>query len=306
MESSPERSAFLHPARVAVLGAGLMGAQIGAEYALAGSRVALVTQTSESSTRALARAEGALDALVAHGLAAHESVRAAKVNLSGTTDMMGSCTGADLIIESLPESLSEKTATLRRAVEVAPDAIVASNTSSIPIADIGTGVGAASRTIGTHYWNPPTLMPLVEVIPSKLTDPAVTARVVGWLRAMGKEPVTVRDVIGFVHNRLQFALIHEAVRLVNEGVTDAETIDRIVERGLARRWQLVGPFTTMMLGGRPTFAAIARLLFEELERPVDPNSILGLALEGSSRPIEDVIRRRDAGLASALRNDRRP
>lgn len=289
--------------RVAVLGAGLMGAQIGAEYALAGHPVTLLTRSNASANDAVARARRALRYLAEQRLASAEAVAAAEDRLAPATDVGLACAEADVIVESLPEDLAAKAPALRVAAGAAPRAIIASNTSSIPIAEIGAAAGAPERTIGTHYWNPPTLMPLVEVIPSEATSAAVRSRVIAMLEAMGKEPVVVKDVIGFVWNRLQFALLREAVRLATAGVADPATIDRIMRRGLARRWQLIGPFETMTLGGPRTFATIARLLFPEIEAHLDPDAILGVALPPSA-DLAGRAGRRDAALAELLRRER--
>lgn len=290
---------------VAVLGAGVMGAQIGAEYSLGGAHVTLVTRSTVSASDAVRRAHAALDALAAYGLALPGAVAEAKSRIRGSADLAGSCAGSDLIVESLPEVLTVKAAALTLALAVAPNAIVASNTSSISILQLGNAIGAASRTIGTHYWNPPTLMPLVEVIPCSATERSISERMVARLRGLGKEPVVVADVKGFVWNRLQFALLREAVRLVHDNVADAATIDLIVRRGLARRLQLVGPFETVALGGPHTFAAIARELFPEIEAYVDPQAINDVALP-AKESLVGLARSRDDALAALRRRELTP
>jgi 3-hydroxybutyryl-CoA dehydrogenase len=204
---------------------------------------------------------------------------------------------ADLVVESVPEDFALKVEVLRTAVAAHPDAIVASNTSSLSITALGEAIGAPERTLGTHYLNPPRLMPLVEVIRGGASERAV-AFVVEALRALGKRPVEIaRDVPGFAWNRLQCALLREALWLVDEGVAEPAVVDEIVRDGLARRWRYVGPFETAALGGIQTFERVATNLFPELSTA---KSAPGLAAAASAVPLDGVAERRDTGLAKEL------
>ncbi len=289
--------------RVAVIGAGLMGAQIGAEYALGGHAVTLWNRTRDSARDALRRARDALRTLKECGLCTSEAAAAAMGRLSASTNLKDAARDATLLIESVPEDMALKTAVLREAAQAAPGAIIASNTSSLSIGSLGCALEAEERTLGTHYWNPPTLMPLVEVVPGPRTSPEVTDRVVENLTALGKEPVVVRDIPGFIWNRLQLALLREAVALVQQGAAPPQTVDLILRRGLGRRWSLVGPFEAMALGGPATFATVAGLLWPKLAREVDPNAILEVALP-DPKTLAGVRQRRDQALARMLIEDR--
>ena len=181
---------------------------------------------------------------------------------------------------------------------------MASNTSSIPITAIGQAIGAGERTIGAHYWNPPLLMPMVEVIRGDHTAPAVVEEMTATLRALGKQPVLVdQDVPGFAWNRLQLALLREAVWLVENGVATPETVDEIVRDGLARRWRYTGPFQTAALGGAETFERVAANLWPVLS---DAATLKNLRrwLNEAPEITGPVRERRDAGLAADLRADR--
>jgi 3-hydroxybutyryl-CoA dehydrogenase len=204
---------------------------------------------------------------------------------------------ADLVVESVPESFPLKVEVLGAAAAAHPDAVLASNTSSLSITALGEAIGAPERTLGTHYWNPPRLMPLVEVIRGAASERAV-AFVVDALRALGKRPIEIaRDVPGFAWNRLQFALLREALWLVDEGVAEPAVVDEIVRDGLARRWRYTGPFETAALGGIETFERVAANLFGELSTAT---SAPGLAAAAGSVPLDGVAERRDAGLAKEL------
>jgi len=282
--------------RVAVVGAGLMGAQIGAEYALGGYTVTLLTRSRDSAEAAVTRAADALRFLGQNGLAEPARVEPAIARLGAATDIGLACRGAAVAVESIPERFDAKVEVLKQVAAIAPEAILATNTSSLSVTELGRAAGAAERTIGTHYWNPPSLMPLVEVVPGAATDPGITERTLATLTRLGKEPVVVADVPGFVWNRLQLALLREAVALACAGVASAETIDRIVRRGLGRRWSLLGPFETMALGGPPTFASVARQLFPHLACELDPDTLLTVPLPAGDA-LAAAARRRNAGLA---------
>lgn len=278
-----------------------MGAQIGAEYALAGHDVTLATRTAASGERALERAHAAIRALVAGGLAAED--RAASARLAATQDVGAACAGRDVIVESVAEDLSVKADVLSAAARAAPDATLCSNTSSIPIATLGDAAGAPDRMVGTHYANPAILMPLVEVIPGERTDRRRVDDVVALLEGAGKQPILVPDVPGFLWNRLQFAVLREAARLVVEHGVAPETVDVAMRRVLGRRWSLIGPFETMALGGRETFVKIARQVFAELDKPVDPD-LLERVRWSAQGSLGSLAAQRDARLLELLKRDR--
>jgi 3-hydroxybutyryl-CoA dehydrogenase len=216
----------------------------------------------------------------------------------------GSAGRVTLIVESLPEQLELKAEVLGALAARHPQATLASNTSSISITALGEAAGAPERILGTHYWNPPLLMALVEVVGGERTPPVRVDRVTALLRAIGKRPVVLdRELPGLVWNRLQLALLRECLRLVESGVASPETIDEVVRDGLARRWRLTGPFETVGLGGAQTFDAIAANLFPTLS---DAKAGSGFGAHVPSDPalLAALRERRDGGLAAELRAER--
>jgi 3-hydroxyacyl-CoA dehydrogenase len=290
--------------RVAIVGAGLMGAQIGCEYALAGYPVQWIVR---DRARAEQRVEQALALALEHGLADEPTVSRARASMSwgaARTEDASALGEPELIVESLPEDLGLKAEVLRPLAARHPDAIVASNTSSISLGALGEAAGVAERIVGTHYWNPPLLMPLVEVVAGERTPIALRERVEALLRAIGKRPVVLeREVDGLLWNRLQLAVLRESLWLVEHGVATPEAIDEVMRDGLARRWRLTGPFETVGLGGAATFDAIAANLFPVLS---DAKSSSGFAPQVPSDPDElSALReRRDRALAAELRAER--
>ena len=175
--------------RVTIVGAGLMGAQIGCEYALGGHEVKLVARNAAA---ALERAEAGLRLERELGLVAPAEADAARERI--TVDDLEAAADCDLAVESVPEDLSLKAELLGVVASSSPTAMLATNTSSLSISELGRRLDAPERTIGTHYWNPPLLMPLVEVVPGESTAPAVVEVVERTLRELGKRPVRSADV----------------------------------------------------------------------------------------------------------------
>jgi 3-hydroxybutyryl-CoA dehydrogenase len=288
--------------RVSVIGAGLMGAQIGCEYATGGHDVRLVARDTEAVRR---RVDDAFRVLEEHGLASSDELDAAndRIVIAGALD--ADSAACDLAVESLPEDLELKASMLASIALASPEAILATNTSSISITALGAAVGAPERVVGTHYLAPPLLMPPVEVIAGERTDPAIVKAVRTTLVALGKRPVAVqRDVPGFIWNRLQFALVRECVWLVEEGVASPETVDEVMREGLARRWRHVGPFRAMALGGIETWNRSAANIIPELSTASALPDLHGFARTDGD--LDAVARTRDAALARELLSERRP
>jgi 3-hydroxybutyryl-CoA dehydrogenase len=288
--------------KIALLGPGLMGSHIACEYAIGGHDVVVLARRRDAARERIA---GGFATAREHGLVSRDEAEAAlqRITFAGNLD---DASGAQVIVESVVEDLAEKTEALRPVVEGNPKAIVASNTSSIPITAIGAAIGARSRTIGAHYWNPPLLMPMVEVIRGDETADDVVETMTATLRSLGKRPVLVdRDVQGFAWNRLQLALLREAVWLVENGVASPETVDEIVRDGLARRWRYTGPFQTAALGGAATFERVAALLWPALSQATSLEN-LRQWLDETPQTTGPLRQRRDRGLAADMRADAQP
>ncbi len=286
--------------KIVLLGPGLMGSQIACEYALGGHDVVVLARRPDVARE---RIEQGLATAREHGLATAGEAKAARERLTISAADADTAEGARIIVESVVEDLVEKQAALAPVVARNPNAIIASNTSSIPITAIGAAIGAGERTVGAHYWNPPLLMPMVEVIRGDETADTVVAEMTATLRELGKRPVLVdRDVQGFAWNRLQLALLREAVWLVENGVASPLTVDEIVRDGLARRWRYTGPFQTAALGGASTFERVANLLWPALSRATSLQDF-SQWLDESPETTGPLRERRDHGLAADRRAD---
>jgi 3-hydroxybutyryl-CoA dehydrogenase len=287
--------------KVAILGVGLMGSQIGCEYALGGHDVTLVARDPE---RAAARIENAIEVAAEFHIAPQDDLAAAVSRQHVISSVEEGDSQTDLVVESVVEDFALKVDVLKSAARAFPTATIASNTSSLSITQLGEAAGAAERTLGTHYWNPPLLLPLVEVTAGEHTEPERIERMVDTLTKLGKRPVRVeKDVPGFVWNRLQLALLREALWIVENGVASPAVVDETVRYGLARRWRLTGPFETVALGGVHTFSAVAANLFPHLSTATAADGLDALVITDQA-VLAEMRERRDQELASELERDR--
>ncbi len=174
--------------------------------------------------------------------------------------------GADLVVEAVVERPDAKLAVYAEIEPAAGDAVIATNTSSIPIAELAAGLESPSRFLGVHWFVPPLLVPCVEVIRTPSTDERVVDIVVEALTRLGKTPVVVGDGPGFVANRIQFAMFREAARIVEEGIAGPEQVDEVVRSSFGFRLPFFGPFTIADMAGLDVYADI----YETLERGLGP------------------------------------
>jgi 3-hydroxybutyryl-CoA dehydrogenase len=266
------------PSRVAVLGAGKMGAILARVLADAGCDV-----------RVYARRPGsvAVDGVVV------------------TADLDAALAGAVLVSEAIAEEVAPKRALLAHALDRCPEAIVTTQTSALALDDLAVD----ARFAAWHWSNPPDLMDLVEICPGAATDPAVIDRLVAWTVALDRAPaVLTRAVPGFILNRLQYAVMREAWNLVESGVCDFADVDRALTHGLGQRWAAIGPFEVQDLAGLDIHLAVAREMMPALDGPREPPARLremvaagdrgvasgrGLRGEYDAERAEEVIARRE-------------
>jgi 3-hydroxybutyryl-CoA dehydrogenase len=266
---------------IAVVGAGLMGHGIAQVFAVAGHSVSIYDPVADVLGRVPARVRDNLQAL---GLDVSALERIA---LQST--LPAAAAGADVVFEAALEDLPLKQELFAQlAACTRPDCILASNTSVISIGEIGARVPNPDRVLGTHWWNPPYLIPLVEVVRAPATDPACIERMMELLRRVGKLPVHVkRDVPGFVGNRLQHALWREAISIVSSGICDAETVDLVVKNSFGMRLPVLGPLENADLIGLDLALAVHRYLFPHIENSGSPDPLL-----------EEHVREKNLGMKS--------
>jgi 3-hydroxybutyryl-CoA dehydrogenase len=255
-------------ARIAVIGGGLMGHGIAQVFACAGHAVRITDPHIETRNQIISRIDANLIDL--------DLDRTATARVSVCESLEESVGDADWVFEAAPEDLTLKQRIFSQIERAAlPGAILASNTSVIPITQVMAGVAHKQRALGTHWWNPPYLVPLVEVVRTAATSDDAIARTMALLAAVGKQPVEVKkDVAGFVGNRLQHALWREAIALVAEGVCDAETVDTVVKASFGRRLAVLGPLENADMVGTDLTQSIHRYVLPHLDRSTAPSPYL--------------------------------
>lgn len=262
-------------ARIAVIGAGLMGHGIAQVFALAGHDVTITDSVAANLDTVRQR--------ISTNLADLGDDPAAIDRVTPNADLAATVRDADYVVEAVLEDLPLKQK-LFDGIEqhVRSDTILASNTSVIPITKIMEGLRHRERALGTHWWNPPYLVPLVEVIGTQWTSQGAIDTTMALHKAIGKTPVHVRkDVAGFVGNRLQHALWREAVALVEHDICDAETVDTVIKAAFGRRLAVLGPLENADLVGTDLTLAIHRTVLPEIDsRPAASPYLEKLVAEG--------------------------
>jgi 3-hydroxybutyryl-CoA dehydrogenase len=257
---------------IAVIGAGVMGAGIAQVFLAAGMPVRVYDPAAAAREALPGRIAAGLDLL------GQSSVGPLGL-LAVAAELPAAVSDADLVIEAAPEALALKRRIFADLAVAAPiTAVLASNTSAIPIKEITADLSErtrAARVIGTHFWNPPYLVPLVEVVQARASDPDAVRWTIALLDRIGLKPVHVAaDVPGFVGNRLQHALKREAIALVAAGICTAETVDTVTRYGFGARLGIVGPLEQSDLSGLQLTLAIHETLMPTLDNTPVPHPLL--------------------------------
>jgi 3-hydroxybutyryl-CoA dehydrogenase len=253
---------------IGVIGAGLMGHGIAYLLAAAGHTVRIYDPSAEWRNSLPQRLESARALL--------DGDPALLTRISAHDQMAPAMTDASFVFEAAPEKLPLKQQIFAELESVtAPTTILASNSSAIPSTAIGAKLKYRDRVVGTHFWNPPHLVPLVEVIQNDATSAETVRKTIDLLRDAGRAPVHVKkDIPGFVGNRLQHALKREAIALVAAGVCDAETIDTVVKSGFGARMAVLGPMEQSDLVGLDLTLDIQNVLIADLDNSTEPTAFL--------------------------------
>ena len=261
--------------RVTVIGTGMMGPGIALNMARAGYAVELYGRTPDGLARGQANLDLNCGRLVQYGLAEQAELNAARPRLHPTTDLAAALRDADMVFESIVEELPTKQDMFRQiSALVSPDAILASNTSGIPIGQIAQGVTGPERFVGAHHWNPPYLMPLVEVIKAEHTSDQAMDVCCSVLEKAGKKPVRVmKDLPGQLGNRLQHALWREALALAEDGVATPADIDRMIKYSFCMRMPPIGVFEYMDMVGLDLVDSVHSYLFADLDNSDGPSPL---------------------------------
>jgi 3-hydroxybutyryl-CoA dehydrogenase len=258
--------------RVAIIGAGTMGHGIAQVFASAGLQVALTDSNSEVLGQAIERIRTNIETLREHDATGMDAAATVCGRITPLPDLGTAASGADFIVEAVVENPEIKHEVLGLLEAHCPThSIIASTTSSYCVRDLAGALGNPERFLVTHFWNPPYIIPVVEVMPGDHTSAQAVGTTMALLKAAGKYPALVkRDVPGFVGNRLQHALRREAISIVAQGIASPEDVDLIARLSLGVRLPVVGPLETVDLGGLDLTRAIQAYLLPELDRSTEP------------------------------------
>ncbi|MDR1297663.1 MAG: 3-hydroxyacyl-CoA dehydrogenase family protein [Deltaproteobacteria bacterium] len=262
--------------KIAVVGAGLMGCGIAQVFSLAGHPVGLRDSLPEALAAAPGRIRADLDLAVGAGLLTEVEAAAALGLISFHEDLAGAVADAVLVVECVPEKMELKQALFRELDQICPPPVVlASNTSVMSITQIASASTRRERVLGTHFFNPPFLLPLVEVVQTQETSPEAISLTMELMAGAGKKPIHIKkDVPGFVANRMQHALWREAFHILDEGIADAATIDEAVRSSFGLRLPVLGPMGNCDLIGLDLVLDIHQYIYPHLASEVEPSRVL--------------------------------
>jgi len=302
---------------VAVVGAGLTGGGWAGLFAAAGLEVRLHDVDAERLADTLDRAAAAAGFLAGSGLADMTAAEDGVDLLTATADLSEAVAGVTHVQECVREELALKRTVFAAIDAAAPaDALICTSSSGLSIGDIQTAAAHPERCLAAHPYNPPHLVPLVELAPGALTSPEAMERAAAFFAAVGKEPVTLtRELPGYIANRLSAALWREAVDLVLRGVATVEDVDKAVSYGPGLRWAAMGPHLLYDLGGGEEgilghvehLAGVKEGMLRDLATwttfPPETGEVLdaGLAEEKAGRTYDELVAERDGLLVAYLR-----
>jgi 3-hydroxybutyryl-CoA dehydrogenase/5-formyl-3-hydroxy-2-methylpyridine 4-carboxylate dehydrogenase len=261
---------------VAVVGAGTMGPGMAAMFASHGFDVRLADVKPDVLERARGTVDAVLKTLVGGGFLRQADAEAAASRLTYTLDVPASVSGAEFVVEAIPERLELKQRFFTEIEpHVAPSTILASNTSGIPITKLGEAVRRPERLVGMHWSNPPHLIPVIEIIRGAGTGDAAVATTREVVKRLGMLPVVVRrDVPGFVENRILYAIMREALHLLEEGIATAEDIDTITKWGIGYKLAVIGPLELLDVAGLDIYHSVASYLNADLSGRTDVSPLV--------------------------------
>lgn len=261
---------------VAVLGTGTMGNGIAQLCAESGLNVNMFGRSDASLERGFRSIKVSLKDLREKGKIKANTSKEILSRIKGVKTIEEAVENVDFVIECIAEELELKQRVFSKLDKICdPKVILASNTSGLSPTDIAMNTRHPERVVIAHFWNPPQFIPLVEVVPGKHTYPRTVDITMNWIQHIGKKGVKMKkECLGFIGNRLQLALLREALYIVEQGFATAEEVDKAMEYGHGRRLPVTGPLCSADLGGLDIFNNISSYLFEDLCNYKEPSKLL--------------------------------
>ena len=303
--------------RIGVIGAGIMGHGIAQVFAQAGYHVSLMARRRETLDKALSRIKSNIDLFVEHDLVREDAADIVLSRIETTTSLKEAVSEVDFVVEAVPEVIEVKKEVFRSLDSYCADhVILATNTSSLSVTEISSATERPDKVVGTHFWNPAHLMPLVEVTKGDYTSDETVEFACRLLEKVGKVPAKVlKDIPGGIGNRIQVAMWREALSLLDQGVASVEDIDNAVRLTFGARLPFMGPFLTADLNGVDLILNVHKYLYQFLYNSTEPPKILKEKVERGEFGIktgrgfyswtkgsaEKAIAERDRNLINAFR-----
>jgi len=302
--------------KVAIAGAGVMGSAIAQYFAERGLEVLVYDIVQASLDKIDENVRVNQELLIERGQLTEKQAQEARARICTSSDMQDFAQ-ADLIIEAIIEKMEIKQSFFKQLEEICrPDTIFATNTSSLSVNGICALMETKERFIGANWWTPAHIIPLIEIVRADATSDDTVRRLYDFFESVGKKPIVAnREVKGFIGNRIQFAVMREAMNIVESGYASMEDVDRVLHYGLGLRYAVLGPFQTADYGGVDTFFHISDVLFPDLSNRTDANDIIrNLYREGkygvktgegfyqyTPEEIQEGMKRRDEQLLDILK-----
>jgi 3-hydroxybutyryl-CoA dehydrogenase len=262
--------------KIAIIGGGMMGHGCSQVFAGAGYEVALMSRKVETLNKAMAAIRHDLGFLAERGVGRAEDIEPTMARIKTTQDYEEAVVGADFVLECAVENMELKQELFAKLDKMAdPDTVLATNTSVMSITEIASKSEGKYRILGTHWWNPPYLIPLIEVVRTVDVADWVVDFTMGLMRAAGKHPIDCKkDVPGFVANRLQHALWREAISIVERGIADPATVDESLKFGPGLRLPILAPLENSDMVGADLTLAIHSYVLKHLEDSHEPSPLI--------------------------------
>ncbi len=267
--------------KVAVIGVGLMGHGIAQDFAQAGYEVTINDLSEQHNKQALSNIRSNLDLFAEHGLVTAGEIPGTLARIHSAPDLAQAAHDADFVVEAVFEDLPLKQKIFRELDEACPPhTILASNSSSFTVSKYAPATNRPALVLGTHYYNPPHIVPLVEVIRGDQTAEETVRTTVDLMERVGKKPVVVpRDVAGFIGNRIIAAIFREALSIVEHGIATPQDVDTVVKNSFGRRMAAMGPFEQSDIIGADLLASVMTELFPQIDRSTGPSPVLAKQIE---------------------------
>jgi len=261
---------------VAVIGTGTMGPGIAQIFAQSHLKVTLYDIQEEQLGKARRAIENNLKTFTDQGLLTSKEAKETQGRITSTSNLKEAAQAADFVLEAVPEVLEIKKSVFDSLESIcSQDVILATNTSGLSITEIAKATQTPARVVGMHWWNPPIIIPAIEIIKGGQTSEEAIEITKALVVKIGKIPIVVKkDVPGFLGNRMQYALMREAIALLNEGVASAEDIDMMIKAGIGFKFPVMGPLETIDMAGLDIFHRVSQYLYGKLDQSPAPPAIV--------------------------------